>query len=52
MSLAESMVMQMPVIATNWSGNMDFMNSDNSFLVRVKKMVPHVEHKQLSWVEL
>ena len=33
MPLAESIAMQMPVTATNWSGNMEFMNINNSFLV-------------------
>lgn len=31
--LAEAMAMGKSVIATNWSGNIDFMNNDNSFLV-------------------
>ena len=31
--LAESMYLEKPVIATGWSGNMDFMSSDNSALV-------------------
>jgi glycosyltransferase involved in cell wall biosynthesis len=30
---AEAMQLGRPVIATNWSGNLDFMNSDNSALV-------------------
>ncbi|MBY0074706.1 glycosyltransferase family 4 protein [Priestia aryabhattai] len=32
--LAEAMVLGKPVIATGWSGNMDFMNKNNSCLVR------------------
>jgi glycosyltransferase involved in cell wall biosynthesis len=32
--LAEAMCMNKPVIATGWSGNMDFMNANNSFPVR------------------
>jgi glycosyltransferase involved in cell wall biosynthesis len=31
--MAESMALGKPVIATGYSGNMDFMNTDNSFLV-------------------
>ena len=31
--LAEAMAMGKAVIATNWSGNVDFMNSKNSYLV-------------------
>lgn len=32
----EMMALGVPVISTNWSGNMDYMNSKNSFLVRHK----------------
>ena len=32
-SLAEAMLLSKPVIATNYSGNTDFMNENNSFLV-------------------
>jgi glycosyltransferase involved in cell wall biosynthesis len=31
--IAEAMYLGKPVIATNWSGNVDFMNEDNSFPV-------------------
>ncbi len=34
LTLAESMLLGKPVIATGWSGNMDFMTSWNSFPVR------------------
>jgi glycosyltransferase involved in cell wall biosynthesis len=30
----EMMALGVPVISTNWSGNTDYMNSENSFLVR------------------
>lgn len=33
LSLAEAMLLGKPVIATNYSGNLDFMNSGNSLLV-------------------
>lgn len=33
LSLAEAMSMGVTVIATGWSGNLDFMNADNSYLV-------------------
>jgi glycosyltransferase involved in cell wall biosynthesis len=33
LGLAEAMLMGKPVIATGYSGNLDFMNSDNSLLV-------------------
>ena len=34
--IAEAMAMGKPVIATSWSGNMDFMNVGNSFPVRYR----------------
>jgi len=34
LTLAEAMLAGKPVIATNWSGNTDFMTEDNSFPVR------------------
>jgi glycosyltransferase involved in cell wall biosynthesis len=33
LTLAEALLLNTPVIATNWSGNMDFCNESNSFLV-------------------
>ena len=33
LTLAEAMLAGKPVIATNWSGNTDFMTADNSYLV-------------------
>ena len=33
LTIAEAMALDKPVIATGYSGNMDFMNKDNSFLV-------------------
>jgi glycosyltransferase involved in cell wall biosynthesis len=36
LTLAESMYLEKPVIATAYSGNMDFMNLNNSFLVKYK----------------
>ncbi|MBI3603184.1 MAG: glycosyltransferase family 4 protein [Nitrospirae bacterium] len=39
-TMAEAMALGKPVIATNYSGNTEFMNSDNSFLVsyRLKEL--------------
>lgn len=34
----EAMLMELPCIGTNWSGQTDFMHENNSFLVRVKSM--------------
>jgi glycosyltransferase involved in cell wall biosynthesis len=36
LGLAEAMSLGKPVIGTNWSGNLDFMNPDNSCCVRWK----------------
>lgn len=33
LAMAEAMYLGLPVIATNWSGNLDFMNHENSCLV-------------------
>ena len=45
----EAMMMGLPVIATNWSGNTEFMSDENSFLlnyelVRVENADPGFEH--------
>ena len=36
LTMAEAMALGKPVIATGYSANMDFMNEDNSFLVRYR----------------
>lgn len=36
----EAMAMQLPVIGTNWSGQLEFMNENNSYLIDVEKLVP------------
>jgi glycosyltransferase involved in cell wall biosynthesis len=36
---AEAMAMGKPVIATNWSGNTEFMTEDNSFLLNIEGLV-------------
>lgn len=33
----EAMSMGLPAIGTNWGGNLEFMNSNNSYLVNVKR---------------
>ena len=40
--LMESMACGLPVIGTAWSANLDFMNNDNSYLIRVEKIVPAI----------
>jgi glycosyltransferase involved in cell wall biosynthesis len=39
--LAESMLLGKPVIATGWSGNLDFMDADNSALVGCRLISAH-----------
>jgi glycosyltransferase involved in cell wall biosynthesis len=41
----EAMLMELPVIGTNWSGHTDFMNKNNSFLVEVEKLVKIEDHE-------
>lgn len=38
LGLAESMLMEKPVIGTGYSGNLDFMTDDNSYLVRCERL--------------
>jgi glycosyltransferase involved in cell wall biosynthesis len=38
LGMAEAMLMAKPVIATGYSGNLDFMNRDNSFLVDYERV--------------
>ncbi|UJF32100.1 glycosyltransferase family 4 protein [Paenibacillus hexagrammi] len=35
----EAMLMCMPVIATNWSGHLDYMNEENAYLIDVDRLV-------------
>lgn len=53
---AEAMALGKPVIATNYSGNLEFMNSDNSYLVDcfeapVCNMIFPNYHGYMNWVE-
>jgi glycosyltransferase involved in cell wall biosynthesis len=41
----EAMAFGLPVIGTNWSGNTEFMNTDNSYLIDVEAMVPIKENE-------
>ncbi len=38
--LTESMLMEVPVIATRWSAQTEFMNDDNSYLIDVDAILP------------
>jgi len=35
----EAMALEIPVIGTNWSGHLEFMNEHNSYLIEVERMV-------------
>ena len=55
LTMAEAMLMGKPVIATNFSGNVDFMNENNSLLVpydlvKVGKEIPPYD-SGLDWAE-
>lgn len=39
---AEAMACGLPVIGTAWSANLDFMNHENSYLLRAERIVPAV----------
>jgi len=36
----EAMAMELPILATNWSGSTEFMNEANSYPIRVERLVP------------
>ncbi len=46
----EAMAMQLPVIGTNWSGNTEFMNENNSYLISVDKLVEIKENEITSYL--
>ncbi len=46
LSLAEAMLLGTPVIATNWSGNVDFCNTENSFPVGYSKINVRSSHSE------
>jgi len=52
---AEAMSMGKPVIATGYSGNMDFMNHENSFLVKYRLVEIQEDHgpyrKGMQWAD-
>jgi len=55
LGMAETMLMGKPVIATGYSGNLDFMNPGNSYLVRYERRASEVDHppypKGAVWAE-
>jgi glycosyltransferase involved in cell wall biosynthesis len=52
LGMAEAMALEKPVIATAWSGNMDFMTAENSHLITYKLIpvrkdaYPHAENQE------
>jgi len=44
--LTESMLMEVPVIATRWGGQLEFMNNENSYLIDIEGIVP-VDERQI-----
>ena len=44
LGMAETMLMGKPVIATGYSGNLDFMNDGNSYLVKYERKASEVDH--------
>lgn len=55
LGMAEAMYLGKPVIATNYSGNLEFMNSENSLLVNYKKIPvlknQYIYSKNQSWAD-
>ena len=40
LTMSDAMAAGRPTIGTNWSGNLEYMNNENSFLIDVEKLVP------------
>ena len=55
LGMAETMLMGKPVIATGYSGNLDFMTAETSYLVRYERRASEVDHppypKGAVWAE-
>lgn len=55
LGIAETMLMGKPVIATGYSGNLDFMTSETSYLVRYERLASEFDHppypKGAVWAE-
>lgn len=50
----EAMLMEMPVIGTDWSGQKEFMNEDNAFPIKVERLVQVTDNPELEghfWAE-
>ena len=55
MPILEAMACGLPVIATNWSAQTDFMNNENSLLLNVDKLIPAIAkcpyYSGFNWAE-
>jgi glycosyltransferase involved in cell wall biosynthesis len=51
MSFHEAMAMALPVIGTRWSGQLQFMNDRNSFLIDVRRLVEVDDLPGAQWAE-
>lgn len=56
LSLAEAMIHGLPVVATNWSGNTDFLTSENGFPVAFEFVAARdpqgtYDHPDMTWAE-
>ncbi len=49
-TLSDAMLFKMPVIATGYSGNLEFMNHDNSFLLDYEEDYIRVEEPKQAWL--
>jgi glycosyltransferase involved in cell wall biosynthesis len=48
LSLSEAMFYGTPCIATNWGGQLEYMNKENSYLIDINGLV-YVTHEELLW---
>ncbi|MEF3307189.1 glycosyltransferase [Paenibacillus sp. GYB003] len=46
----EAMLMELPVIGTNWSGQVDFMNSRNAELIQVEQFVEIMDNENPAFI--
>jgi glycosyltransferase involved in cell wall biosynthesis len=51
LTMAEAMYLDKPVIATGWSGNMDYMNFSNSYPINYELVPIDIQHHQYQEIE-
>lgn len=50
LTVMEAMASGLPVITTNWSAHLDFIHTDNGYLINVEKFAaPHPQYPRLFW---